>query len=374
MGPVGKHMHIDRPDEIAVTGEAAGTACPVSVLGLVSVSTSGTPARCSSFGAGEARDVSVFAFVGEIVNVFAVFPQRHALVVVSATRTGAHALRIADEEAPHAPLHAEVDDGPRRFMAQIADTPLRPPTDRILGALQFLPASRVLRAMGLLFDQLTHLPIALSLERADTAPSYDQGSPGIRSNSREVDFAQVYCRLSRSRRRLGPWDFHADVQLEAAIPDQGTGAGFFRQIKRQHEGFSPFAHRQDHPSLLFRDSLGGPVDRVEAFRPPRISHPHCGMGHAQLAGRVDGAEEGSENCLDRLAMQGETVLGGLMQLVLSGPRDMPLPRRLMQVTAGIPHRCRLHLSRLEATEECRGGVQSIHTYCFHILLFFISVR
>jgi hypothetical protein len=126
--------------------------------------------------------------------------------------------------------------------------------------------------------------------------------------------------------------------------------------------------------LLFRDGLGGPVDRVEAFRPPQISHPHRWMGHAKLAGRVDRAEEGSEDGLDRLAMQGETVLSGLVHLVLSGPRGMHLPRCLMQVTAGIPHRCRLHLSRFEATEERRGGVQSIHTYCFHRLLFFFSAR
>ena len=171
MGPIGEHVHIDRPDEIAVTGEAAGTACPVSVLGLVTMPTAGTPARCSSFGAGEARDVSLFAFVGEIVKVFAVFPHRHALVVVPATRTCAHAMRIADEEVTHFLLHTEVDDGPRRFMAQIADTPLRPPADPLLGTLQFLPATRVLRAMGLLFAQLTHLPVALSLERADTTPS-----------------------------------------------------------------------------------------------------------------------------------------------------------------------------------------------------------
>ena len=146
------------------------------------------------------------------------------------------------------------------------------------------------------------------------------------------------------------------MQLEAAIPDQGTGAGVFRQSEGQHEGFSSFAHRQDHPTLLFRDGLGGPVHRVEAFRSPRVLHAHRGMGRAKMVGRVDRAEEGAADCLDRLAMQGETVLCGLVQLVLSGPRGMRLPSRLMQVAAGIPHRCRLHLSRLEATEERQGGV------------------
>jgi hypothetical protein len=155
-------MHIDRTDQIAVTGEAAGAADPISVLGLMTMPTSGTPARCSSLGAGKARDAGLFGFVRQIVKVFAVFPRCHALVMVPATRTGAHAMRIADEETPHAPLHAEVNHVPGGFMTCITNALLRSAADRLLGPLQFLPATRVLRAAGLLFGKLAHLPVALS--------------------------------------------------------------------------------------------------------------------------------------------------------------------------------------------------------------------
>jgi hypothetical protein len=367
-------MHIDRANQVTVSREAAGTACPSSAFGLVCMSTSGTPARCSSFGAGEARDAGLFAFVGKIVDVTAVLPYRHALVVMPARMLLADAMWIADEEAPHFLLRAEVDDSPRRLMAQIADTSLTARAHLVLGALQFFPATRVLRAMGLLPGKLPHLPVALPFERADPAPGDDQGTPSRGRHSRKVDFTQVNGRLTRSRRGGALWDFHADVQFEAAIPDQGTGPGFFGQSQGQHEGFPPVTHRQDHPSLLFRDGLGRPLDRIEVFRPPRVLHVYRGVGPAQLAGRVDRAEEGAEDCLDRLTMQGEAVLGSLVQLVLSGPRGMRLPRRLMQVTAGIPYRCRLHLGRFEPMKERRGGMQSIHTYGFHMVLFFFSTR
>src|SRR2546421_7259961 len=59
-------MHIDRTHEITVSREPASAACPISSLGLVFMPTARTLARCPSFGASEARDVSRFRFVGEI--------------------------------------------------------------------------------------------------------------------------------------------------------------------------------------------------------------------------------------------------------------------------------------------------------------------
>jgi hypothetical protein len=369
-----KRMHIDRANQITVSREATGSTCPTSAFGPLFMPTARTLTRCSSFGASEARDVSSFRFVTEVVDILAIFPQGHTLVVVSSLVRLSDAMWIADEESSYLLLHTEVNDLPGRFVAQIADAPLSSPADLVLGTLQSLPSAGILRAAGLLLGKPPKLLGALPFEGTDAAPRDDQGVPGVRRNSSEVDFAQVYCRSSRSRRCLRPWDFHTDVQFEAAIPDQGTGAGFLRQIKGQDEGFPPSAHRQDHPPLLFRDGLRGPVDRVEAFRPPRVLHVHRRMGQAKLASRVDRAEEGAEDGLDRLAMQGEAVPGDLLHLVLSGPQCMRLPCHLMQVTAGIPHCRRLHLSRLEATEERRGGVQSIDTYCLHILLFFFSAR
>jgi hypothetical protein len=357
-----------------VTDKTASAADPVSVPGLLMMPASGTPATGSSFGAGRARDAGLLGNVTEIVKVFAVFPPRHVLVVVPAFVLLADAMRIADEESSYLVLHAEVDHGPRRLMAEITHAPLRPPAGRLLGALQFLPATQVLRAAGLLFGQLPHLPVVLALERADTASGYDQGVPSVRRHHRKMNLAHIDRCLPCPRRYFGLQDFHADVQFKAAVPDQGTGTGFLWQHEGRRAGLAPCAHWQDPPPLLFRDGLGGPVDGVEPFRSPRVLHAHRPMGQARLSGRVDGAEEGAEDRLNGLAMQGVPSPRGLLHLVLSGPPGMRLPRRLMQVTAGIPYRCRLHLGRLETGGECRGGVQSIHTYCFHILLFFCSAR
>lgn len=77
MHAIGKQMHIGRTYEVTVSRESAGTADPISTIGLLFMPTARTPATGSSFGAGEAQDVSLFGFVGEIV-VFPVFPQGHA--------------------------------------------------------------------------------------------------------------------------------------------------------------------------------------------------------------------------------------------------------------------------------------------------------
>jgi hypothetical protein len=75
-------MHIDRTDQIPMPGKLARAADPISAFGFVFLPTARTLARCSSFGAGEARDVSLFRFVGQVVAIFAIFPQGHALIVV----------------------------------------------------------------------------------------------------------------------------------------------------------------------------------------------------------------------------------------------------------------------------------------------------
>jgi hypothetical protein len=123
-------MHIDRTNEVAVAPEAAAAADPRSSPGLFTMPAARTPAAGSSFGAGEARDAGLRGFVGEIVDIAAVFPARHPLVVVPAAVSGAHSMRVADEERSHRALDAEVDDGPgglvregRARVAQPCGTP-----------------------------------------------------------------------------------------------------------------------------------------------------------------------------------------------------------------------------------------------------------
>jgi hypothetical protein len=96
--PIRKTMHIDRTDEITVADKATLLAAPHPAFRFVLVSTSRTLATCSSFGASEAQDVGSFCFVSQVVDILAVFPQGHPLIVMTAIIAGTHTVRIADEE------------------------------------------------------------------------------------------------------------------------------------------------------------------------------------------------------------------------------------------------------------------------------------
>ena len=80
-----ERMHIHRSNNVTVPGKATSFTCPISSFGLVFMLTDRTLATCSSFGASEAHDVGLLGFVGEIVDILAIFPEGHALVVVSTT-------------------------------------------------------------------------------------------------------------------------------------------------------------------------------------------------------------------------------------------------------------------------------------------------
>ena len=121
MFTISQLMHIDRTDKITVSSETADLACPISSFGLVFMPTARTLARCSSFGASEARDVSLFGFVGEIIDVFAILPQGHAAVVMAATIPGTHPMRIADEERSDLVGDTKGDDVPGGFMTLITN-------------------------------------------------------------------------------------------------------------------------------------------------------------------------------------------------------------------------------------------------------------
>ncbi|GHO59043.1 hypothetical protein KSB_75180 [Ktedonobacter robiniae] len=80
-----------------------------------------------------------FGFVREIVSVFAIFPQGHALVVVSATLLVTHPMRIANEEGSNLVLHTEVDHLAGGFVPQVSNAPLCSSALLVLRTLQPLP-------------------------------------------------------------------------------------------------------------------------------------------------------------------------------------------------------------------------------------------
>ena len=79
--------------------------------------------------------MGLFAFMGEVVNILAIFPQTHTLVVVFAIVTVTDTMRIANEERTYLILHTEVDDLPRGLVSLVTDTPFSTSALRVFGML-----------------------------------------------------------------------------------------------------------------------------------------------------------------------------------------------------------------------------------------------
>jgi hypothetical protein len=182
-------------------------------------------------------------FMGEVVDVFPVFPLRHAAVVVPATAPITDAVRIADEERADLVLDAEVDDGCRvALCCRVAHAPLGPATHLVFRPLQLLPTERVLLAPALLSGELSELSASLPLEGADAAPGDDERRALAGGHGGQVDLPEV------------------------------------------------------------NGCLGGPLDRVERFGAPGVRACQLGMLPGQFACGLNGSEEGAEDGLHRLAV------------------------------------------------------------------------
>nr|WP_233097997.1 hypothetical protein [Dictyobacter vulcani] len=343
-------MHIDRTHQVPMPGKLAVSARPISSLGLVSMPTYRTAARCSSFGAAEAHDVSSLAFVREIVNVLAILPQSHPLIVVSPIVFVTNAMRIADEEGPNLVLNTEVDNLASRFVSHVANTPLRSTTLFVFGSLQLFPATRILFAAGLLLRDFPELLASEMFERTNAAPGDDHRRSGIGGDSCQMDLAEVYCGLSSAGSLFRLCYLYADMQLEAVIPHEATRTTGFGQINEQNEGRAMLAHRQHHPAMLFGDSLRRPFDWVEAFGAPWVFHLHMGMTLTKLVGRLDVGEEGGDDHLNRLAMQGETPFGGFLQRITTRPWCMGETGRFVCLHTRIPDLRGFHLGSFAVLE------------------------
>ncbi|PZW32682.1 hypothetical protein EI42_01774 [Thermosporothrix hazakensis] len=181
-------MHIHRADEVSVSLKAASAACPLSSLGLVLLPTDRTLARCPSFGASEAHDVSGFGLMSKVVDITTIFPQRHPLILVSAIVLVADTMRIPDEESSNLLLNTEIDHLAGGLVPHVTDTAFSTTTLLVFGALQLLPSARIVLASGLLFRKLTQVLAPLPFEGADPSPSHDHGHCCVGGDSRQVDF------------------------------------------------------------------------------------------------------------------------------------------------------------------------------------------
>lgn len=287
-----QRMHIDRTDQVTVSRESASAAHPISSSGFMCMSTTGTPAAGSSFGAGKARDVGLPGFVGQVIDVFTVLPQGHTLIVMPPAVAGAYSMRVANEEGADLLLHTKVDHLTGGFMTRITDTSLSASALLVFGPLQLLPTPGVFLTAGLLSGKLPQLFAAQVFERPDTAPGDNQGLPRIGGDGRQVNFSQIDRRLYDAGSFLRLHYLKTDVQFKSVVPDERTGSGILRERDRQRQRGATATHRQDHPTLFLADRLRRPANRVEAFGAPGIFHLHVRMRFAQFACGVDVRKKG----------------------------------------------------------------------------------
>src|SRR5258708_605692 len=363
-----ERMHIHRSNNVTVSGKATSFTCPISSFGLVFMLTDRTLATCSSFGASKAHDVSLFRLMGQVIDIFAVFPQGHALVVVPAAIPVADTMRIPDEESAHLLLLAEGDHFSCGFVSHITNPAFCSCLDLILGFLDFLPPSGVLLASGLLLGNLAQLLGSLTFERPDTASGDDHGLTCVCLDGGKMGFNQVYRCMNTPRPFFRYSLFDTDMQFKTVIPDKATGTAVIFQLNWQDDGFTSFAHRQNHSSVLFAYSLSRPFDRIEVLLTPGIFHLHLRMGFAKLACGIDVGKERMHHHLYRLAMQRKLSFGCFLQFIATGPLAMSHSCLLIDLTTQVPHTGRFHLSSFQASKQLWGGLQSIHTHCIHAMI------
>ena len=344
--------------------EATGAARPYSAFRLVFMPTSGTLATCSSFGASEAQDVSNFRFVGEVVDILAVLPQSHALIVMTTMITGPNAVRIADEETSYLVLNTEVNDLSCGLVSHIAHTSLYPSARLVFGPLQLLPPMRILCAVGLLLGKFAHALIALAFQGTDTAPSHNHRLACVGTDSSKMDFTEVYRGMSPTRGLLCLGNLNTDMQLKPSVPHQRTRPTLLRQLDRKHDASTPTAHWQHDTPTLFRDSLSRPHHGIESLRFPGIFH--LWGSRLKLPSGLDIGKEGMHDHLNRLAVQGKCAFGGFLQVTPTRPFGMRLTSGFMGLHAEVPDLCCLHLSRFEALEHrMREMIESVDFYGVH---------
>ncbi len=126
-----------------------------------------TLAARSSFRASEALDAGLSTLVGEIVDITAVLPLRHALIMTASFVLLAHPMRVPDEERADLLTLAKLDHLARRFVAQITHPPFDAACHLVLRPLQFLPTFGILLTASLLFGELPVAHIALPFETAN---------------------------------------------------------------------------------------------------------------------------------------------------------------------------------------------------------------
>ncbi|KIE57708.1 hypothetical protein A946_11790 [Methylacidiphilum kamchatkense Kam1] len=266
----GDGVHVYSAHDIPVAFKSTGFASPDPPFGLVAMAAYGTPAGRTSFAPGEARDAVLFRLLFQILDILAVLPLAHTLIVVASSMLAANPVRVSDKKGFDATVLAEVHHRPGAFVAQVADAAFMAQGELRTCPSELAPAPRAFLAVGSLFLDFAQLFAVQPLEGTDASAGYHQRFAGIRDDCGLVDLSKVHrgvffggrCGIRRSTSLR-----YADMQFVVnTIPDDFAGARTFQpRWTRKHQRVTPAPHRE-HDALLFQThGLGRPHQRVKAF-------------------------------------------------------------------------------------------------------------
>ncbi len=189
---IGDGVHVHRTYDIPVAFKSTGLASPVPPFGLMTMATYGTPAGRTTFVPGEARDAVLFRLLLQIIDIPAVLPLAHALVVVAAGVLAADPIRVADKEGFDAMGLAEIDHLARALVTQIPDAAILAQGQFRPRPAKLPPAPGAFLAAGALGLNLSELLAVVALQGADAAPGNNQRIPIVGSHSGLMNLAQIH--------------------------------------------------------------------------------------------------------------------------------------------------------------------------------------
>ena len=162
-------MHVQAAHHVSMPHEGASRTMtpPDAPTYFLFPPTYRTPARCSLLRTGEALHVGLFGLIGEIGNVFAVFPLAHTLVMMAPAPPIPDPMGIADEERADAMLLTEGDDRSRALVPQVADLSTLPGAHFPSCSLKFPIPPRAFLAPVAFLGDLAQGPVMPPLEAAN---------------------------------------------------------------------------------------------------------------------------------------------------------------------------------------------------------------
>ena len=333
-----KRVHVGGAHDVTVAFEATPGTPPHAALRFVCRSAPRTPTGRAPLTAGEALDVVNRGLVGEVLNVLAVLPLVHSLVVLVPRVFLLDPIGIANEQNADALGGAERDRARSTLVPEITDAALGSQGYFRAGALNLLPSSRSRLASGPLAGQLAELLVEEALLCPNAAAGHNQGLARGRDNRSLVNLAKVDRSALRPRDAgtLGRFDGHVQLVMDT-VPDEPTGRWFLQpRWSGEHEGRTAPTHRQDDPVSMEPHRLAGPHKWVGVLVLVRITDLRISIS-TMFFGTFNGSQEGSEDLLHGLGVERKPLLGCGMEVVGARPPSAILPRRNVEVPAARPH-------------------------------------